>query len=65
MIERRDVRLGVENALKLMARYDVVIDDADNFPTRRLVNDACVKLGKPNVYGGVLRFDGQFSVFDA
>ena len=65
VIERHDVRLGVENAVELISRYDVVVDGTDNFPTRYLVNDACVKLGKPNVYGGVLRFDGQFSVFDA
>ena len=64
-IERHDVRLNVDNALELIARYDVVIDGSDNFPTRYLVNDACVKLGKPDVYGGVLRFDGQLSVFDA
>lgn len=64
-IERHDVRLSVDNALDLVSRYDVVIDGTDNFPTRYLVNDACVKLGKPNVFGGVLRFDGQLSVFDA
>ncbi|MEO5660943.1 MAG: molybdopterin-synthase adenylyltransferase MoeB [Polaromonas sp.] len=64
-IERHDVRFSIENALDLIARYDVIIDGTDNFPTRYLVNDACVKLGKPNVYGGVLRFDGQLSVFDA
>lgn len=64
-IERHDVRLNVDNALELIAQYDVVIDGSDNFPTRYLVNDACVKLGKPDVYGGVLRFDGQLSVFDA
>ncbi|MBI0435232.1 molybdopterin-synthase adenylyltransferase MoeB [Roseomonas sp. KE0001] len=65
VIERHDVFLNVGNALDLIAGYDVVIDGTDNFPTRYLVNDACVKLGKPNVYGGVLRFDGQLSVFDA
>ena len=64
-IERHDVRLGIDNVLALVAQYDVVIDGSDNFPTRYLVNDACVKLGKPDVYGGVLRFDGQLSVFDA
>lgn len=64
-IERHDVRLNVDNALELIAQYDVIIDGSDNFPTRYLVNDACVKLGKPDVYGGVLRFDGQLSVFDA
>ncbi|MDJ0389863.1 molybdopterin-synthase adenylyltransferase MoeB [Roseomonas sp. E05] len=65
VIERHDVFLSVDNALDLIARYDVVIDGTDNFPTRYLVNDACTKLGKPNVFGGVLRFDGQLSVFDA
>jgi len=64
-IERHDVRLSLENALNLISQYDVIVDGTDNFPTRYLVNDACVKLGKPNVYGGVLRFDGQLSVFDA
>lgn len=64
-IERHDVFLSVENALDLVGAYDVVIDGTDNFPTRYLVNDACVRLGKPNVFGGVLRFDGQLSVFDA
>lgn len=64
-IERHDVFLSVENALELIADYDVVVDGTDNFPTRYLVNDACTKLGKPNVFGGVLRFDGQLSVFDA
>ncbi len=65
VIERHDVYLSVENALDLIADYDVVVDGTDNFPTRYLVNDACVKLGKPNVFGGVLRFDGQVGVFDA
>jgi adenylyltransferase/sulfurtransferase len=64
-IERHDMFLSVENALDLISGYDVVIDGTDNFPTRYLVNDACTKLGKPNVFGGVLRFDGQLSVFDA
>ncbi|QUT04087.1 molybdopterin-synthase adenylyltransferase MoeB [Sphingobium phenoxybenzoativorans] len=65
VIERHDVRLSIDNALDLISQYDVVIDGTDNFPTRYLVNDTCVKLGKPNVFGGVLRFDGQLSVFDA
>ncbi|WP_419898805.1 molybdopterin-synthase adenylyltransferase MoeB [Roseomonas sp. USHLN139] len=64
-IERHDVFLTEENALDLVGAYDIVIDGTDNFPTRYLVNDACVRLGKPNVFGGVLRFDGQLSVFDA
>jgi adenylyltransferase/sulfurtransferase len=64
-VERHDVFLSVDNALDLISGYDVVVDGTDNFPTRYLVNDACTKLGKPNVFGGVLRFDGQLSVFDA
>ena len=56
-------RLTSANAMQLLADYDVVVDGSDNFPTRYLVNDACVLLGKPNVYGSVLRFDGQASVF--
>lgn len=51
------------NALELLAGYDVIVDGTDNFPTRYLVNDACVLLGKPNVYGSIFRFDGQASVF--
>jgi len=51
------------NALKIFADYDVIVDGADNFPTRYLVNDACVLLGKPNAYGSIFRFDGQASVF--
>ena len=54
-----------ENALDVLHGYDVVLDGTDNFPTRYLVNDACVLLGKPNVYGSIFRFDGQASVFDA
>ena len=57
------VRLTSANALPLLADYDVIVDGSDNFPTRYLVNDACVLLGKPDVYGSVLRFDGQASVF--
>ena len=53
------------NALRIMEPYDVIIDGTDNFPTRYLVNDACVKLGKPNVYGSIFRFEGQLSVFYA
>jgi molybdopterin/thiamine biosynthesis adenylyltransferase/rhodanese-related sulfurtransferase len=51
------------NALDLFADYDVIVDGTDNFPTRYLVNDACVLLGKPNVYGSIFRFDGQATVF--
>ena len=56
-------RLTSENALEILTGYDVVIDGTDNFATRYLVNDACVLLGKPNVYGSIFRFDGQVSVF--
>lgn len=52
------------NALRIAAGYDLIIDGTDNFPTRYLVNDVCVKLGIPNVYGSIFRFDGQVSVFD-
>jgi molybdopterin/thiamine biosynthesis adenylyltransferase/rhodanese-related sulfurtransferase len=55
--------LTSENALDIVADYDIVIDGTDNFPTRYLVNDACVLLGKPNVYGSIFRFEGQLSVF--
>jgi sulfur-carrier protein adenylyltransferase/sulfurtransferase len=58
-------RLTSANALDVLRDYDVVIDGTDNFPTRYLVNDACVLLGKPYVYGSILRFEGQVSVFDA
>ncbi|MGH8910864.1 MAG: molybdopterin-synthase adenylyltransferase MoeB [Egibacteraceae bacterium] len=57
--------LSSENALEIIAPYDLVIDGTDNFPTRYLVNDACVLLGKPNVYGSIFRFDGQLAVFYA
>ena len=56
-------RLSSDNALDIIRAYDIVIDGTDNFPTRYLVNDACVLLGKPNVYGSVFRFEGQASVF--
>jgi adenylyltransferase/sulfurtransferase len=58
-------RLTSANALDVLRDYDVILDGSDNFPTRYLVNDACVLLGKPLVYGAVFRFDGQVSVFDA
>jgi adenylyltransferase/sulfurtransferase len=58
-----DTRLTSANALSIFAPYDVIIDGTDNFPTRYLVNDACVLLKKPNVYGSIFRFDGQASVF--
>jgi molybdopterin/thiamine biosynthesis adenylyltransferase/rhodanese-related sulfurtransferase len=53
------------NALEIIAKYDIVIDGTDNFPTRYLVNDACVMLGKVNLYGSIYRFEGQATVFDA
>jgi sulfur-carrier protein adenylyltransferase/sulfurtransferase len=56
-------RLSSENALRLFADYDVIVDGCDNFPTRYLVNDACVMLGKPNVHGSIFQFEGQASVF--
>jgi molybdopterin/thiamine biosynthesis adenylyltransferase/rhodanese-related sulfurtransferase len=59
------LRLCSENALEILGAWDVVVDGTDNFPTRYLTNDACVLLGKPNVYGSVFRFEGQASVFDA
>lgn len=58
------VALSSENALQILAPYDVVVDGTDNFPTRYLVNDACVLLGKPNVYGSIFKFEGQASVFN-
>ena len=64
-VEPHAARLTSANALDILRRYDVVADGTDNFPTRYLVNDACVLLGKPNVYGSIFRFEGQASVFDA
>jgi adenylyltransferase/sulfurtransferase len=64
-VETFAVRLTSDNALDIVGGFDVVVDGSDNFPTRYLVNDACVLLGKPNVYGSIFRFDGQASVFDA
>lgn len=58
-----DAMLSSANALDLLSGYDIVVDGTDNFPTRYLVNDACVILGKPNVYGSIFRFEGQASVF--
>ena len=64
-IEPYELRLSSENALDLIAHYDIVVDGTDNFPTRYLVNDACVITGKPNVYGSIFRFEGQASIFGA
>ena len=58
-----ETRLTSENALELFRDYDIIVDGTDNFPTRFLVNDACVLLGKPNVYGSIFRFEGQATVF--
>src|SRR5271169_354434 len=60
---KHDTMLTSANALDILKDYDIVADGTDNFPTRYLVNDACVLLGKPNVYGSVFRFEGQASVF--
>jgi adenylyltransferase/sulfurtransferase len=62
-IARHEVALTSENALGILKDYDLVVDGTDNFPTRYLVNDACVLLGKPNVYGSIFRFEGQATVF--
>jgi adenylyltransferase/sulfurtransferase len=62
-IDTYETRLTSENALELFRDYDIVVDGTDNFPTRYLVNDACVLTGKPNVYGSIFRFEGQASVF--
>ncbi len=64
-VETFPVRLTSENALDILRDFDVVVDGTDNFPTRYLVNDACVLLGKPNVYGSIFQFEGQASVFHA
>ena len=64
-IETYETALSSENALQLFQPYDVIVDGTDNFPTRYLVNDACVLLGKPNAYGSIFRFEGQASVFGA
>lgn len=63
ILELHNTLLSSENALELVKQYDLVIDGTDNFPTRYLVNDACVLAGKPNVYGSIFRFEGQASVF--
>ena len=63
-VDLYDTRLSSENALELFKEYDVIVDGTDNFPTRYLVNDACVLLNKPNVYGSIFRFEGQATVFN-
>jgi molybdopterin/thiamine biosynthesis adenylyltransferase/rhodanese-related sulfurtransferase len=62
-VKKIETRLSSENALELFREFDVIADGTDNFPTRYLVNDACVLTGKPNVYGSIFRFEGQASVF--
>ena len=62
-VVKHDTMLSSANALEILKDYDIVADGTDNFPTRYLVNDACVLLGKPNVYGSIFRFEGQASVF--
>jgi sulfur-carrier protein adenylyltransferase/sulfurtransferase len=64
-VEAYEEPLTSENALDIFKDYDIIVDGTDNFPTRYLVNDACVLLGKPNVYGSIFRFEGQASVFYA
>jgi molybdopterin/thiamine biosynthesis adenylyltransferase/rhodanese-related sulfurtransferase len=64
-IDHFETRLTSENALDILKDYDIVVDGTDNFPTRYLVNDACVILGKPNVYGSIFRFEGQITIFGA
>ncbi|PLZ96068.1 molybdenum cofactor biosynthesis protein MoeB [Fischerella thermalis CCMEE 5268] len=63
-VDLYETRLSSENALDIIRPYDVVVDGTDNFPTRYLVNDACVLLDKPNVYGSIFRFEGQATVFN-
>ncbi len=63
VVNRHEFAVDSSNALELFADYDVIVDGTDNFPTRYLVNDACVLTGKPNVYGSIFRFDGQATVF--
>src|SRR5258708_1219884 len=62
-IRKFDTRLSSENALEIFRDFDIIADGTDNFPTRYLVNDACVLTGKPNVYGSIFRFEGQASGF--
>jgi molybdopterin/thiamine biosynthesis adenylyltransferase/rhodanese-related sulfurtransferase/molybdopterin converting factor small subunit len=62
-VTKYDTALSSENALEILKDYDYVVDGTDNFPTRYLVNDACVLLGKPNVYGSIFRFEGQATIF--
>jgi adenylyltransferase/sulfurtransferase len=63
-VDLYETRLSAENALQIAEPYDIVVDGTDNFPTRYLVNDTCVLLNKPNVYGSIFRFEGQATVFN-
>lgn len=63
VIDKHQTALTSDNAFEILSEYDVVVDGTDNFPTRYLVNDACVLLGKPNAYGSIFRFEGQATVF--
>jgi sulfur-carrier protein adenylyltransferase/sulfurtransferase len=63
-VDLYETRLSAENAFDIIRPYDIVVDGTDNFPTRYLVNDACVLLDKPNVYGSIFRFEGQATVFN-
>ncbi len=62
-VQAFETHLTSENAFEILSGFDIILDGTDNFPTRYLINDACVLLGKPNVYGSVFRFDGQVSIF--
>jgi molybdopterin/thiamine biosynthesis adenylyltransferase/rhodanese-related sulfurtransferase len=62
-IDTYETQLTSENALDILRPYDIIVDGTDNFPTRYLINDACVLLGKPNVYGSIFRFEGQATIF--
>jgi adenylyltransferase/sulfurtransferase len=62
-VQAFETKLTSENALELFSDFDIIVDGTDNFPTRYLVNDACILLGKPNVYGSIFRFEGQVTVF--
>lgn len=64
-VEAHELRLSSSNAMEILKGYDVVVDCTDNFPARYLINDACVLLGRPDVYASIFRFDGQASVFDS
>ena len=65
IIKTYEEPLTSQNAFAIFKDYDIIVDGTDNFPTRYLTNDACVMLGKPNVYASIFRFEGQATVFDA